>query len=108
MFITVTQVNDPPAAANDENNNMNIEGDSWEFEEDTTGIFVVDITDPDTVIANLLVTIVSDGQAYVEDANIHVTNTPEGNKQVTMVPIENAYGDFNITFTVSDGESRNN
>ena len=104
VFITVTQVNDPPAAANDENNNMNIEGDSWEFEEDTTGIFVVDITDPDTVIANLLVTIVSDGQAYVEDANIHVTNTPEGNKQVTMVPIENAYGDFNITFTVSDGE----
>ncbi len=104
VFITVTQVNDPPAAANDENNNMNTEGDSWEFEEDTTGVFVVDITDPDTPTANLLITIVSDGQAFVEDANIQVSNTPEGNKRITLVPIENAFGQFTITFTVSDGE----
>lgn len=105
VFITIGQVNDPPVAVNNASNNMNAGGDRWEFNEDTTGVFVVDISDPETESSKLLVTMTSDGQAYVEDANIQVENTAEGNKKISMVPKPNVFGDFTITFNVSDGEA---
>lgn len=105
VFITIGQVNDPPVAVNNAGNHMNAGGDRWEFNEDTTGVFVVDISDPETESSKLLVTMTSDGQAYVEDANIQVENTAEGNKRISMVPKPNEFGDFTITFKVSDGEA---
>ena len=105
VTINVEQVNDPPAAENNEENVIEVGTGTWIFDEDTTGVFVVDIADAETYKNQLLVSISSDGQAYVADSNISIASTATYDKEITLVPYENAFGDFNITFTVSDGET---
>ncbi|MCK4518142.1 tandem-95 repeat protein, partial [Candidatus Babeliales bacterium] len=105
ITINVEQVNDPPAAESDAGNIIEVGTGTWIFDEDTTGVFIVDIQDAETYANQLLVSISSDGQALVADSNMSMANTPSYDKEITLVPYGNVFGEFNITFTVSDGET---
>ncbi|MCQ2534855.1 MAG: tandem-95 repeat protein, partial [Clostridia bacterium] len=103
IFVTIIPVSDAPEVSDDPDNNR-IEitgGTSWVFLEDTEGVFVIDIDDPDTDIEDMLVSIKHNGSKYVQ--NITIVTDENDNKKVTIYPIENEFGTFTLTVTVSDG-----
>jgi len=73
------------------------------YEDTSTGVLNFTIDDPDTPLADLVVTATSSDQAVIPDANIDLGGT-DGNRTVEVTPLANQNGGpVTITITVSDG-----
>ncbi|MCQ2528752.1 MAG: Ig-like domain-containing protein [Saccharofermentans sp.] len=105
ITFTVIPTFDPPVIKDDEDRNKTTNS-TWIMNEDETKSFYVLLSDDDTDISKLMVTVESDGQAkgLVRNADIVVTSTEHG-KLVTIKPIDNAYGEFTLKLSVSDNSN---
>lgn len=94
--ININNVNDPPVISR-------ITG-SYVINRNTSGAFLVHISDIETSAADLELTVTSADQSIVEDSSFTETNYG-GIRLIQFVPVPNAAGRVLLTFTVSDGES---
>ena len=98
IIIDITPVNDAPSCV--ETSTLN--GGYFEFNEDTVGAFNLTISDPETAISNLIITVTSGDQTLVKNADIRYSGSTTA-KTVTMTPLENKNGTFVLHVIISDG-----
>ena len=97
--VTVLPINDDPIAVKNEANS----GD-WEFDEDTVGTFLIDVSDVETAATELIVVLESSDPTLVKSTSI-VYSGNGGIKTVQMTPEANRSGTFDLEVTLSDGEA---
>ncbi len=95
--VTVTGVNDAPT--------ISTIADQTIPEDNTVGPLAFTVGDVETPPGSLTVTATSNNPALIPNANITITPTGAGGRQITLVPSPNANGSAVITVTVSDGVS---
>ncbi|MCA9952584.1 MAG: hypothetical protein KDE48_23205 [Anaerolineales bacterium] len=94
---TATPTNAPPSIS---------QIDDQVIDEDTsTGAIPFTIADEDTPANSLVVTAVSNNQVLVPNANIFLGGS-DGNRTITITPVDNKNGSAMITVTVSDGSAQ--
>jgi hypothetical protein len=103
ITITIIPVNDPPELNNSPENPMS--NDNWVMDEDTTQGFLIVLSDIETPINQLIMTISSNNDTLLPLSAISVGTNAEGNRIVTLSPLENQYGNVTLTVTISDGSS---
>ena len=96
--ITVTPVNDAPEIAKHETTNG-----EWEMDEDTVGSFHFVVSDAETAVSNLIITIDSKDKTVIKNTGIVLSTDPEGFKIITVTPVENKNGVVPVVFKVTDG-----
>ncbi len=97
VTIVIGSINDAPTVTNNAAN-----PGTWTFDEDTTGTFLFDVSDPETDAKNIIVTTHSSVPTLIKDTSITYTGTGV-TKTLAMVPEANANGDCTVTVTASDG-----
>ena len=103
ITVTIKPVNDPPELNNSPENPMS--NDNWVMDEDTTQGFLIELSDVETPINQLIMTIASNNDTLLPLSAISVGTNAEGNRIVTLSPLENQYGTVTLTITISDGTS---
>ena len=103
ITITIIPVNDPPELNNSPENPMS--NDNWVMDEDTTQGFLIELSDVETPINQLIMTIASNNDTLLPLSAISVGTNPDGNRIVTLTPLENQFGNVTLTITISDGTS---
>lgn len=97
VSVVILPINDAPEIVNNTTN----EG-TWTFNEDETGSFLFDISDPETDVKNLIITMSSDKPELI--ANTSISYSGSGTvKTAQLIPAANASGTCTIAVIVSDG-----
>ncbi len=99
VTVKITPVNDAPKVENDPSNPPG----EWTMKEDETGIFKFDVSDPETDVKNLIVTMYSSNQTIIKDTSITFTGSGIV-KTASLVPELNQSGDLTIYVNASDGD----
>ena len=77
---------------------------TWTFNEDETGTFLFNVSDSETDVKNLILTLTSSDQTLIADTSITYSES-SNSKTAVLVPTLNQYGNCTITVTVTDGEN---
>ena len=98
VTVRINPVNDAPSVVNNAAN----PGD-WTMNEDQAGSFKFDVSDPETDVKNLIVTLYSSNQGIVKDTSITFTGSGTV-KTASIQPEPNKSGDLTIYVNASDGD----
>ena len=97
VTVQIRPFNDPPEVTNNAAN----PGD-WVFNEDNTGAFLFNLSDPETDVRNLILTLTSSDQTLIQDTSITYSGSGQV-KTVQLVPLPNKNGSCDIIVHASDG-----
>lgn len=97
VTVKVTAVNDAPVITNGE-------AGTWTMDEDTEGEFDFNVSDAETAVANLIITLSSSDPLLVPNTSIAYTGTGTV-KTAVIKSLLNVWGNCTISVTASDGEN---
>ena len=95
--VTVKPENDAPEISKHESSSG-----EWTMQEDTTGAFNFVVSDAETPMVNLIITLNSQDQAKLKNTQM-LLSTVSGYKVITVTPEKNANGVIPVQFKVTDG-----
>ena len=98
VTIKVTPVNDAPEIEKYEPTTG-----EWTMEEDTPESFNFIVSDAETAVTNLIITMNSKNTAVIKNTGIVLTTNAEGYKVITVTPQEDQNGVVPVDFKVTDG-----
>lgn len=98
VSIKITSVNDPPEIVKHESTSG-----EWTMDEDTVGSFHFVVSDAETAVTNLIITMDSKDKTVIKNTGIVLSTDAEGFKIITVTPQENQNGVVPVEFKVTDG-----